>query len=279
MMIIDIHTHPLFEESLSQAPADLIEKAEATSFNGWGRKMPLLSLADFEREMEAAGIDRVVFLMALFKGDPVRAENEELAGLIGQFPDKFIGFAGFDPNQDQAPAEIEFAVRELGFKGVKTIAATVELDINDPAYYPAYAKAQELGVPLLTHTGVGSLLLGYRAKHVSPLMIDDVALDFPDLKIICAHLGAENFMEVHALLRRHANVYADLSFWPLNPRYVDLIPWPLFEETVPDKLLLGSDYPCGQTPAEAVEAVRRLPVSDGFKAKILGQNAARLLGL
>jgi len=68
-------------------------------------------------------------------------------------------------------------------------------------------------------------------------------------------------------------------FWPLNPHYKDLIPWRLLEETVPDKILLGSDYPCGQTPKEAVEAVQNLPISEDFKRKILGENATRLLGL
>jgi predicted TIM-barrel fold metal-dependent hydrolase len=58
-----------------------------------------------------------------------------------------------------------------------------------------------------------------------------------------------------------------------------MIPWRLLEDTVPDKILLGSDYPCGQTPKEAVQTVRALPISEDFKLKILGENAARLLGL
>jgi predicted TIM-barrel fold metal-dependent hydrolase len=110
-------------------------------------------------------------------------------------------------------------------------------------------------------------------------MVDDVAFDFPDLKIICAHLGGCHYMNVHSMIVRHPNVYADVCFWPLNPHYVDLIPWRLFEETVPDKILLGSDYPCGQTLKEAVEAVERLPTGDDFKRKILGENAASLLDL
>ncbi len=86
-------------------------------------------------------------------------------------------------------------------------------------------------------------------------------------------------MDVHSMLVRHRNVYADICFWPLNPHYKDLIPWHLLEDTVPDKILLGSDYPCAQTPKEAVETVQNLPISEDFKQKILGENAARLLGL
>jgi len=152
-------------------------------------------------------------------------------------------------------------------------------NINDKALYPCYSKAKKLGVPIMIHTGASSLVMGCRTKYVQPLMVDDVAFDFPDLKIICAHMGGHHYMDVHSMLVRHPNVYADLCFWPLNPRYKDLIPWRLLEETVPDKILLGSDYPCGQTPKEAVEAVRALPISEDFKLKILGENAARLLGL
>jgi len=81
------------------------------------------------------------------------------------------------------------------------------------------------------------------------------AFDFPDLKIICAHLGGWQYMDVISMLIHHPNVYADVSFWPLNPNYIDMIPWKLLEKTVPDKILFGSDYPVGQTPKEAAEAV------------------------
>ena len=73
--------------------------------------------------------------------------------------------------------------------------------------------------------------------------------------------------------------FADLSFWPLNLFYADLIPWNLLERMASDKILLGSDYPAGQTPKEAAEAVKSLPVSRSFKEKILGNNATKLLGL
>jgi predicted TIM-barrel fold metal-dependent hydrolase len=196
-----------------------------------------------------------------------------------EFDGRAIGFAGFDPNVgEQAVADIEYAVNELGFKGIKIVPSILGLDINDKAFYPCYAKAEELGIPVMIHTGTG-LILGCRAKHVHPLMIDDVAFDFPNLKIICAHLGGWNFMDVHGLLVRHKNVYADISAWPLSPQYMKLVPWDLFEETVSDKLFLGSDYPAAQTPKEALESARTLPVSETFKKKILGENAAKLLGL
>ena len=241
------------------------------------RNPVLLRLPDFMGQLDEAKIDRVVLLNPARKGVPVRPTNEEVAKLVDQYPEKFVGFAGFDPNEgEQAVREIEYSIRELGFSGLKTVASMVELNINDKRFYPCYAKAEELGVPIVIHTG-SAIFKGVRAKHVLPLMIDDIAFDFPGLKIICAHLGGWQYMDLIGLLVHHNNVFADLSFWPLNPLYQKIVPWDLLESTVPDKLLMGSDYPAGQTPKEAAEAVKGLPVSQGFKNKILGENASKLL--
>jgi predicted TIM-barrel fold metal-dependent hydrolase len=283
-MAIDIHIHAIFQEfvqDLSATPegALVLKELEFTSKNYYGRSPNILSLADFQREMDEAGVEKVVLQVAALKGVPARPMNEQVSQLLQMLPDKFIGFAGFDPNQgEEAVDDIEYAVKELGFKGVKTVASVLEMDINDRAFYPSYTKAQELGVPIMIHTGA-VVVTGCRVKHVHPLMVDDVAFDFPELKIICAHLGGYSYMDVHNILVRHPNVYADLSFWPLNPYYKDLIPWRLLEETVPDKILLGSDYPFGQTPKEAAEGVESLPVSHDFKRKILEGNATELLSL
>jgi hypothetical protein len=110
-------------------------------------------------------------------------------------------------------------------------------------------------------------------------MINDAAFDFPELKIICAHLGGWQYLDTIGMVVHHQNVFVDLSFWPLNPLYSGLVPRDLLESTAADKILLGSDYPPGQTQKEAAEAVERLPVSQDFKKRILGQNAAALLGL
>lgn len=66
--------------------------------------------------------------------------------------------------------------------------------------------------------------------------------------MICAHLGGWRYMDVISMLIHHPNVCADISFWPLNPNYIDIVPWKLLEKIVPDKILLGTDYTFGQTP-------------------------------
>ncbi len=292
-MKIDVHVHPQFVGMLPGPPPlnapkklNVVSNPEnigfaltQTSENYFKRGHVMMSLPEFIDQMDEAKVDKAVLVNPAIKGLPVRPMNEAVANLLKAYPDRFIGFAGFDPNAGEDPVrEVEYAVEELGFSGVKSVPSTLELDINDKAFYPFYAKAEELGIPILIH--VGSVILkGMRTKHVHPLMIDDVAFDFPDLRIICAHLGGWQHMDTINMLLHHKNVYADISFWPLNPFYMDLVPWKLLERMLPDKIMFGTDYPAGQTPREGVESVEKLPISDSFKEKILGTNASRLLGL
>ncbi|MDX2415840.1 MAG: amidohydrolase family protein [Xanthomonadales bacterium] len=296
-MIIDMHSHPTFTDFFKKKPSppparpanqklDVIAHPdsmglamELTSQQYKGKSSSMLSVKDFKKHLDDAEIDFIIFLCAIIRGQSARENNEKYAKLIKQFDGRAIGFAGFDPTAgEQAVNDIEYALKELGFKGLKMIGSLLGLDINDRAFYPCYEKAQELGVPIMMHTGSG-LIMGSRVKHVRPLMVDDVAFDFPGLKIICAHLGCWDYMDVHSMLVRHPNVYSDLSAWALDPRYTSLIPWKLFEQTVSNKIFLGSDYPAAQTPKEALESVRNLPISEEFKKKIIGENAAKFLDL
>jgi predicted TIM-barrel fold metal-dependent hydrolase len=294
-MIIDIHAHPTFTDFLQEGhapstpwpanrkldivadPSKMGIAMQLTSKQYKGQEPVMLSVEGMQKHLNKSH-DLINFLCPLTKGQSARESNEKAAQLIKQFQGKAIGFAGFDPSSKDPVGDIEYAINELGFNGLKIIPSILGLDINDKRFYPCYEKAQELEVPITIHTGAG-LIMGCRIKHVRPILIDDVAFDFPGLKIIAAHLGCWDFMDVHSLLVRHPNVYSDLSAWPLDARYTNLVPWTLFEQTVKDKLLLGSDYPAAQTPQSALESVKGLPISDDFKSKIIGENAAKLLGL
>lgn len=270
--VIDAHIHPVFVGGYIHPGLDDLSQAY------YGRECVKWTIAEFFAQMDRAGVHKAVALTVSWKGQPIRQRNEATAEMVSRHPDRLIGFASFDPNTGpEAVEEIEYAIKELRLSGVKIIGQNVEVFYNDPRFYPIYEKIQELSVPILFHTGPS--FLHTRRKYGDPLALDDVSHDFPRLKIIMAHLAMERFLDAHSLLARHANVYADLSFWPLHPTYRRLIPWSVLEETVAEKLLFGTDFPVGQTPTEGIEAVRSLPVGDAFKAKVLGENAARVLGL
>jgi predicted TIM-barrel fold metal-dependent hydrolase len=137
-----------------------------------------------------------------------------------------------------------------------------------------YAVAQELGRPVTIHTGT-SIFPGARNRFADPMPIDDVAVDFPRLKILLAHAGRPLYMETAAfLLRRHPNVHLDLSGIPPK-KLLDYLPR---LEELSERCLWGTDYP---SPGVAsmkrnVDDFRGLPLSDEAKERILWGNAARV---
>ena len=146
---------------------------------------------------------------------------------------------------------------------------------DKPMLAKVYAVAEEAGVPVMFHTGT-SVFPGARSKYGDPMAIDDIAIDFPKLKIIMAHGGRPLWMaEAFFLIRRHPNVYRDISGIP--PKLL-LNYFPRIEE-IADKAMFGSDWPSPGIPGMRVnaEAVANLPISAESKRKILYDTAERLL--
>jgi predicted TIM-barrel fold metal-dependent hydrolase len=136
-MIVDIHVHPLFELPPSKEPPprptkygealDLTVNPNVAPYATYitsqlysTRNPVIRSIEDFIKEMDEAGINKIVFQNAASKGAPMRMINEGCSKLIQSYPERFIGFAGYDPlTGKQAVKDIEYAVEELGFKGMR----------------------------------------------------------------------------------------------------------------------------------------------------------------
>lgn len=171
--------------------------------------------------------------------------------------------------------ELERLASEFGFKGIKIYPPYQHHSPNDARMYPLYAKAQELGLPMLVHTG-SSVFKGARIKYADPLLLDDVAIDFPEMPILMAHSGRPFWYEqAFWMARRHPNVYLELSGLP-GRKLMDY--FPRLEE-IHQKVVYGSDWPGNPDLKRNVEAIRKLPISNEAKQAILHDNAARILGL
>ncbi len=139
--------------------------------------------------------------------------------------------------------------------------------------YPLYAKAQELGIPMLVHTG-SSVFKGARIKYGDPLHLDDVAIDFPELNILMAHSGRPFWYEqAFWMARQHKNVYMEVSGLPAK----NLLEYFPRLEMLASKVVYGSDWPGNPDLQRNVKAIRALPISDEAKQAILYDNAARIL--
>jgi len=273
MPVIDFHVHPAHYQSMTQSYLDLLRRQ-------WGDDLDDMihrysSAKAFLGLMDECGLDFVVILAELAPITTGIAENESVAQFCSASP-RLIPFVSINPYTSTRPAqELERWVTDHGFRGLKLYPTYQHFYPNDPPIYPLYAKAQELGIPVMLHVG-SSIFTGSRLKYGDPIYLDDVAVDFPELSLIQSHSGRPFWYEkAFALARLHQNVYMEIAGLP--PQKL-LTYFPELERLA-DKVIFGSDWPGVPTLKENVQAIQRLPIGEDAKHKILGTNAARLLGL
>ncbi len=281
-MNIDFHTHPVLLKEYVENNTDLL-KASRHVFNIGNNLQPIQT---FYLQMDAADIDAAV----IFPIDSERTQgvkiftNEQIANLCADYH-RFIGFASVDPNNPGADAELEYAVTKLGLKGLKLAPELQYFYPNDhKLVYPLYEKAQELGIPIVVHSGF-SWEPQARVKYSHPLFLEDVALDFTRLKIVIAHFGWPWVQETAMLAIKHRNIYIDTScLYFDNPVkffkfiFSNYLPVSVVENDLREKLLFGSNYPRIEIRKMAV-AIRSLGLSDQCLRHIFGLNAQRILSL
>lgn len=282
-MIIDFHVHPvLIKEALELEPT-LLEAARNVFYIGTSPQ-PIETLLC---TMEEHDIDKVVLLAidARSSEGVTIPSNETIHKLVEMYPEKFLGFASVDPHEiDEAVEELERAINDLHLVGLKLSPPIQNFDPNDERYFKLYERAQELGIPLLFHCG----FTWHSKSKISlshPLKYEDIAMKFPELKIVLAHMGWPWVIEAVSLAMKYENVYLDLSnvytgtpYEHLKYVLTEVVPKRIIERFVSDKILFGSDYP-RMEPGKVIEALKRLPLSSEVKGKILGENAVKILSL
>lgn len=180
-----------------------------------------------------------------FKSHYLDAEipNEQVAALVSQHSDRLIGFAGIDPSRPaEAIDDLKRAVGELGMRGVAVAPAAQDVHPTHSHAMLVYGEVAKRGLPILFHTGV-HLSAATKLEYARPLLLDEIARELPDLKIIVAHMGHPWVDETIVLLAKHNNVFAEIS-WLLDR------PWQAYQALlsayqygVTDKLLFGSGFP------------------------------------
>lgn len=227
------------------------------------------------RYLQENGVDYAVALAELSPITTGVLSNESVAEFC-QGTDCLIPFCNINPFLvSDLAGELERYVTERGFRGLKLYPTYHHFFINSNRLYPLYAKAQELGIPVMIHTG-SSVFQGARLKYGDPLYFDDVAVDFPNLTLLMVHSGRGFWYErAFFLARLHPNVYMEIAGLPPQ-RLLDYFPE---LERVADKVIFGSDFPGMPYIGRNIEIIRGLPLQDETKEKILGGNAAKILGI
>ena len=192
--------------------------------------------------LDDAGISRAVFC-GYDAGSVGRRmlANEYVAKLQERYPDRFIVLAGVNPHKGlSAVREFEYAVKELGLKGLRIAPFELEIYPTDRRMYLLYEKCVELDVPCFSHCSV-NFVPSCKMEYGHPRYLDEVASDFPELKIIISHGGNGFGPPILAVAQRHPNVY--LEFSALRPKYMA----PEFIQAantyLKKKCIFGTDYP------------------------------------
>lgn len=275
---IDVHIHPPGPHGES-----LTSSEEAQKYFRTGK--PPESVEEMEEYYAKLDIFGVVFTIdnESVSGRPP-ASNDYIADIAKKYAKQFVSFGSVDPWKGRAALrEISRCAEELGMRGLKFMPNTQEFFPNDIRFYPIWERAQELGLVVLIHsgtTGVGAGSPGgggVKLKYSQPIpYIDDVAADFPELRIIMAHPSWPWQEEQLAILVHKPNVYMDLSGW--SPKYFQPSLVQYANTLIQDKVLFGSDYPV-ITPERWLRDFESAGFKDDVREKILISNAAGLLGI
>jgi uncharacterized protein len=279
---IDVHVHVEGDGHGHYSMDDELLAASAAYFKAGEERTPSVEqIAAFYRERQMAAVIFTVDATTAF-GHPALS-SEDIADRAAGFTDVLIPFGSVDPLvPDEAVRRARRLVTEHGVRGFKFHPSMQGFAPNDPAVYPLYAAIEELGVPAVFHTGqtgIGAGLPGGRGIKLrlsDPMLIDDVAADFPGLTVILAHPSVPWQDSAISIATHKANVYIDLSGW--SPKYFPPQLVRAMNSLLQDKVLFGTDYPL-LTPERWLRDFDKLDVKPDIRPKILKQNAIRLLGL
>ncbi|TQS42099.1 amidohydrolase family protein [Cryptosporangium phraense] len=278
---IDVHVHVHADTHGHLALDDELGAAAARYFKGDPYDPAVPDIAEDYRRLNMAAVIFTVDAEAA-TGQPALS-NSEIADLAAQHPDVLIPFGSIDPARGTAGLKLaRRLVEEHGVRGFKFHPSFQNFVPNDPAVYPLYAEIEALGVPALFHTGqtgIGAGLPGGRGiklRYSDPMLLDDVAADFPGLTIIMAHPSVPWQDAAISVATHKANVYIDLSGW--SPKYFPPQLVHAANRQLKHKVLFGSDYPLIR-PERWLADFEKLEIRDEVRPLVLKDNAIKALGL
>ncbi len=251
-MIVDCHTHVWESPAQLGSAADAAGAGKRSAMGGRELELPLASA---DRHFSACEhVD--VTLVAGFQSRYLQAliPNDQIASYVRQHPDRLVGLAGIDPSDSKSAIdELQRAREELGLVGAAIAPAAQDFHPSDSKAMVVYQKAAELRMPVLFHSGIYPCATT-KLEYAQPVLLDEVAREIPELKILIANVGAPWMAETLTLLAKHTNVYAEISGILNQPWQAYQMLLSAWQGGVIHKLLFGSGFPFA-VAAHCIEAI------------------------
>lgn len=278
---IDMHVH--YETDTCghhSMPQEYID-ASAAYFKGVDRMPSADAIAELYRGLNMAAVMFTVDARTQLGHLP--NSIDDLVAAAAKNNDVLIPFGSVDPRTGEAAiTEAVRQVEELGVWGMKFHPSLQGFDPSDAQYMPLWETISELGVPALFHTGQNGIGAGMpggggiKLRYSNPLLLDDIAAELPELKIIMAHPSVPWQDEANSIAVHKPNVFIDLSGW--RPKYFPESLVRFASNMLSDKLLFATDYPL-LAPERWLADFAELPIKDEVRPKIFKDNALRVLGV
>jgi len=279
-MVIDVHAHPGFFREISKDE----ERVKFRRENFYLYKQHLWPLELFDRQLEAAGIDKAVILgedATSAQGDSI-VSNEEVAEIVKLRPDTVIGFGGIDPVSGDTDKKLDEVFIKYSLKGLKLNLSALKIYPDDERMKKIYSYCEKNGKPILFHSGM-TWLPNAPSRYSQPICFEDVAIEYPNLRFGLAHFGWPWVNEAAMLALKYPNVFLDtalLYFDSPKEFFKDVFTYHIgqkwIDRTLLDKVMFGSNYPRIEQKRMRA-AVESLDLRPSTLKKVLGENALRFI--
>lgn len=277
---IDVHVHVSIDSTGRTASPPALTEALARYFKSTEKPRTVDDTAAYYRERSMGAVVFTVDATTNL-GHAPNSVDEIVEG-ARRNADVLIPFGSVDPLQGAAAVDEARRQASLGVRGFKFHPSVQAFDPSDPTYIPLFACIEELGLPILVHTGqtgAGARLpggFGFRLSLSNPMLLDDVAARHPDLQVVMAHPSVPWQEEAISVATHKGNAWIDLSGWSAKYFPPNLVR--AARTYLNDKMLFGSDLPA-LTPDRWLDDFATLEFPEPAVQKIVKDNAVRLLGL
>ncbi len=264
-MIIDVHSHAW------SYPAHFSDDFRRQAISARAGKEIDLSVCFEDYRKQATGEVRTIVFGGKAKLSGLWIDDRFVADYVSAHPDELIGFMSLDPTQRNWEEEMHYGREKLKLRGIKLLPMYAGYHPDDPTLDPLWAYADEYRLPVLLHTGT-TFISQAPLECTLPRHLDTVAIRFPEVKIVMAHLGHPFEGECVAMIRKHPNLYADISALHYRPFQLYQSLMLVQEYGVWEKLLFGTDYPFTNVD-NSVSGLRKLNrMLDGTALPRLNEN-------